>query len=349
MTIVHLITGLGAGGAEHMVLELAIASKKASIKTIVISVTNSDLNEIKFKNAGIDYHFLGINAAKNLNSGLKNLKTILKNEKDMVLHCHMFHACMLGLIFKVFYKNIPIVYTMHTNNVKQLSRRLLLFFTKSLRKIDIIFSVNSKKWYLNNSIIIQNGVDFSKFKIQEKRGLDGSKLFKFLFLGRLYEPKNPLFLVELVKKLKAKHIEDFVINIVGDGPLRVNLETEIKTSNLERYFILNGFNSNVVPYLHQSHCLILPSLWEGMPVSIIEAAASELPIISTPVGSIPDFLNESNAYIRESHEFHLAMIDVFNNYENALSKANKLFNQMSTLFSIDTVFKQHMDVYKSVN
>jgi glycosyltransferase involved in cell wall biosynthesis len=349
MTIVHLITGLGAGGAEHMVLELAIASKKASIKTIVISVTNSDLNEIKFNDAGIDYHFLGINAVKNLNSGLKNLKTILKNEKDIVLHCHMFHACMLGLVFKLFFKNSPIVYTMHTNKVKQLSRRLLLFFTKQFRKIDIIFSKNSKKWYLNNSVIIQNGVDFGKFKIKEKREIQSLKPFKFLFLGRLYEPKNPLFLVELVNKLKAENIEDFVITVVGDGPLRVDLETEIQNSNLERYFILNGFKSNVVPYLQNSDCLILPSLWEGMPVSIIEAAAAELPIISTPVGSITDFLNESNAYIREPNKFHLAMIEVFNNYENALLKADKLYYQMSTLFSIDTVFKLHMNVYKSVN
>ena len=60
MTIVHLITGLGAGGAEQMVLELSKAGKKASIKTIVISITDFHRNEIKFKTAGIEYHFLGI-------------------------------------------------------------------------------------------------------------------------------------------------------------------------------------------------------------------------------------------------------------------------------------------------
>jgi glycosyltransferase involved in cell wall biosynthesis len=348
MTIVHLITGLGAGGAEHMVLELAIASKKASIKTIVISVTNSDLNEIKFKEAGIDYYFLGINSVKKLKIGLKYFKTILKNENDIILHCHMFHAFMLGLIFKLFHKNIPIVYTMHTNKVKQLSRRILLFLTKKFRKVDIIFSENSKKWYLRNNMIIQNGVDFKKFKINKKRKLQSSKPFNFLFLGRLYEPKNPLFLIELVEKLIEENIKDFVITIVGDGPLKINLETAIKFSNLERYFVLKGFNSNVVPFLHNSDCLILTSLWEGMPVSIIEAAAAELPIISTPVGSVPDFLNESNAYVRELNVFHLAMIEVFNNYGNALLKADKLYNQMSSELSIENIFNKHLNVYKSI-
>ena len=349
MTIVHLITGLGAGGAEQMVLELGIASKKASIKTIVISVTDVDLNETKFKTAGIEYHFLGINASKDLNSGFKKLKTILKDQNIIVMHCHMFHACMLGVIFKSFYKSIPIVFTMHTNSVKQINRRLLLFLTKPLRVTDVIFSVNSKKWYLKNSVVIQNGVDFKKFRIEQKRESKLSQPFEFLFLGRLYEPKNPLFLVELVKKLKLANIENFVISIVGDGPLRESLEIEIKNSNLESHFILHGFNYNVVPFLQQSNCLILPSLWEGMPVSIIEAAAAHLPIISTPVGSVPDFLNNSNAYVKDSSEFHLAMIDVFNNYSNALSKANDLYNQMSTLFDIDTVFKQHLNVYKSTN
>jgi glycosyltransferase involved in cell wall biosynthesis len=337
MTIVHLITGLGAGGAEQMVLELGIAGKKASIKTIVISVTDVDLNETKFKTAGIEYHFLGINASKDLSSGFNKLKTILKDQN------------MLGVIFKSFYKSIPIVFTMHTNSVKQINRRLLLFLTKPLRVTDIIFSVSSKKWYLKNSVVIQNGVDFKKFKIDKKRESKQSQPFEFLFLGRLYEPKNPLFLVELVKKLKLANIENFVISIVGDGPLRENLEIEIKNSNLESHFILHGFNYNVVPFLKQSNCLILPSLWEGMPVSIIEAAAAHLPIISTPVGSVPDFLNNSNAYVKDTSEFHLAMIDVFNNYSNALSKANDLYNQMSTLFDIDTVFKQHLNVYQSTN
>lgn len=349
MTIVHLITGLGIGGAEHMVLELAIASKKASIKTIVISVTNSDFNEIKFNEAGIDYYFLGINSIKELKIGLKYFNTILKNEKEIIMHCHMFHAFMLGLIYKLFYKNIPIVYTMHTNKVKQLSRRLLLCLTKKFRKVDIIFSKNSKKWYLKNNIIIQNGVDFSKFEIKKKRKAQSLIPFNFLFLGRLYEPKNPLFLIELVKKLKEKNLKDFVITIVGDGPLRVNLETAIQLSNLERYFMLKGFHSNVIPFLHNSHCMILTSLWEGMPVSIIEAAASKLPIITTPVGSIPDFLNDSNAYVRELNEFHLAMIEVLNDYGNALSKADKLYSQMSSHLSIENIFNQHLNVYKNIS
>lgn len=348
MTLVHLITGLGGGGAEHMVLELSKTALRNNTKTIVISITNSNTIESKFKEQNIEYHFLGINSFKSLRKGFKNLKVILKKQNDIVVHCHMFHSCMLGILFKLFYKNVPLVFTMHTNSVKQLYRRLFLFFTKPFRKSDIIFSDNSNKWYLKNSVVIPNGVDFERFKLSKKRTYNDSQPFVFLFLGRLFEPKNPLFLVALVLDLKKANIHNFEINIVGDGPMRDELETAIHTANVSNHFIFHGFNNNVIPFLHKSDCLILPSLWEGMPVTIIEAAAAKLPIIATPVGSIPDFLNESNAFVRNSDNFHNAMIDVVNNYEDAISKSEKLFDDMSSIFNIENIYNNHKTIYKSV-
>lgn len=348
MTLVHLITGLGGGGAEHMVLELSKTAQRNNTKTIVISITNSNTIENKFKDNNIEYHFLGINSPKSLKKGFNTLKTILKNQNDVVAHCHMFHSCMLGILFKLLYKNVPLVFTMHTNSVKQLYRRVLLFCTKPFRKFDIIFSENSTKWYLKNSVVIPNGVDFERFKLSKKRTYNQSEPFSFLFLGRLFEPKNPLFLVTLVEYLKKAHINNFTINIVGDGPMKTELETAIKNADVSNHFIFHGFNNNVIPFLHQSNCLILPSLWEGMPVTIIEAAATKLPIIATPVGSIPDFLNESNAFVRPTDDFHNAMIDVINNYDKAIFKANKLYDEMASIFNIDSIFHEHATIYKSV-
>lgn len=348
MTLVHLITGLGGGGAEHMVLELSKTAQRNNTKTIVISITNSNTIDGKFKQSNIDYHFLGVNSPKSLKKGFNTLKTILKKQENIVMHCHMFHSCMLGILFKLIYKNVPLVFTMHTNSVKQLYRRCLLFFTKPFRKSDIIFSENSKKWYLKNSVVIPNGVDFEKFKYPKDRTYDNSKPFEFLFLGRLFEPKNPLFLVTLTQHLKQANIHDFTIKIVGDGPMKAELETAINNANVKNHFVFHGFNNNVIPFLHQSHCLILPSLWEGMPVTIIESAAARLPIITTPVGSIPDFLNESNAFVRNNDSFHNAMIDVVNNYENAIAKSNKLYDEMAFIFNIDNIYKKHETIYKSV-
>ncbi len=349
MTIVHLITGLGGGGAEHMVLELSKNAQKNKIKTIVISITNANKIEDKFKAEQIEYHFLGINSPKSLFSGLSQFKSILKPHQNITMHCHMFHACMLGIIYKLFYKQVPMVFTMHTNSVKQLYRRLLLALTKPFRKSDIIFSDNSKKWYLKNSIVIPNGVDFQKLATSVSRELSTTKPFSFLFLGRLFGPKNPLFLVDLVQKLIKKGHKNFVIDLVGDGPLKSDLMSKIEQTNTKAYFNLHGFQNNVKPFLQEAHALILPSLWEGMPVTIIEASASKLPIITTPVGSIPDFLNDTNAKVVDLTHFDQAMIEVMTNYAEAKSKANTLYNEINATFHIDFVFDKHLKLYQSVS
>ncbi|WP_109300646.1 glycosyltransferase [Aquimarina sp. AU474] len=345
MTILHIITGLSGGGAEHMVLELAGQTVGTKNKTMAVAVSNRKQILHKFEEKGIECHFLNITSPKSLLPGLRHLKKIIKNEKDVVFHCHMFHAFAIGLLCKVFFKNAPIVFTLHTNKVKQLYRRLLLFVTKVFRKSDIIFSNNSKKWYLKNSIAIPNGVDTRRFDNTIKKQ---QQPFVFLFLGRLTEPKNPLFLVELVKRLVDHNHTDFVINVVGDGGFRTKLEAAIKQNAASKYIKLFGHQDNVADYLRDANCLLITSLWEGMPVSIIEAGASKLPVISTPVGSIPDFLNDDNAYVSNLDNFHEATISVLTNYNTAIQKAEHLYTLVMDKYDIDAIYKLHVDLYQSV-
>jgi glycosyltransferase involved in cell wall biosynthesis len=348
VTVVHIITGLGGGGAEQMVFNLVKNAKKHHANHLVLSLTKVKALEYKFKEIDAEYYFLNINSFKTFIKGLSKTKKLLK-DKDFVFHCHMFHAVVFGIAYKLFYQKTSVFFTMHTNNVKQFYRKVLLCFTKPFRKKDIIFSKNSTKWYLKNSVVIRNGIDFKKFSFTENRSFKNTETFKFLFLGRLYEPKNPLVLIDFAKYLINQNIINFRIDIVGDGNMRAQLENAITTNNLEKHFKLHYFQKDVKPFLEQSHCLILPSLWEGMPMSIIEAAAMKLPIIATPVGSIPDFLDNSNASISELNTFHLEMSTIFNNYNDSLEKSEKLYLQMGETFDIENVFKKHIDLYASKN
>ncbi|MDH7446571.1 glycosyltransferase [Aquimarina sp. 2201CG14-23] len=348
MTILHVITGLSGGGAEHMVLELASQSNNTADKTVVVSVSERKQILHKFEEKGIECHFLNITSIKSLFLGLKYLKQIHKTHKDTVFHCHMFHGFAIGFLYKLFFRNVPIVFTLHTNSVKQLYRKLFFWTTKIFRKKDIIFSNNSRKWYLKNSTVIPNGVDLDKFKRNTKLlKEDTNKPFVFLFLGRLTEPKNPLFLVDLIQRLKAQNYVDFIINVVGDGGLRENLETAIEQNGVTANIKLFGFQKNVSGFLKEANCLIIPSLWEGMPVSIIEAGASKLPVVSTPVGSIPDFLNNDNAYVSELDNFHTAMISVLKDYKLALQKGENLFELVKSKYDIKKIYKLHIDLYQS--
>lgn len=348
MTIVHLNIGLGGGGAEHMILEMAKKSQQDKIDTVVLAITDNDQIEYKFSENHLKFHYLGITSPKRFFSGIKNMKQVLSNYDDIILHCHMFHALVIGIYFRLFVKKVPIVFTLHNILVEEIYRRWFLFFTKAFRKIDINFSEDASKWYLKKIHVIANGVDFEKFKLIEERTFNQNETFKFLYLGRIEEQKNPLVLPELAMKLLEKGISNFEIRVAGNGDMKDKLEKLITTNNLEEYIKLLGFQKDVKQQLFDAHCMIMPSLWEGLPISLIEASATKLPIITTPVGSIPRFFKPSNCFVPNIDTFHEAMISVIEDYDIAKAKANQLYEDNKSVFDINSVYKKHLKIYQSV-
>ena len=349
MTIIHLSSSLGGGGAEQMVLQLAKKSHP-EIRTIVISISSDNTLQKHFEQYGIECYFLDITSFKNhtIVNGIKKLKFILNDISDGIFHCHQFHGFILGFVYNLLYKPNPLVFTLHSSVVEQLNRKVLLYLTKPFRKKDIIFSKNAKKWFLKNSVIIPNGVDFEELSNLETRINPKGSDFYFLYLGRLSKEKNPLSMIKFSKELIESKVLNFKINVVGQGALKQQLEESIKAEKLENYFNIIGFQSNVRRFLIESHCMILPSFWEGMPVVLIEAAATKLPIISTPVGSIPDFLNNKNASISNINNFSTAMKSMILNYDEALIKSEILFRESKENFKIENVYEKHLHLYESL-
>lgn len=153
-------------------------------------------------------------------------------------------------------------------------------------------------------------------------------------------------MIEIANELKDEF--DFEIQIVGHGYLKEELENLIQKYDLNEYVKLLGLRNDISELLNQSHCLLMPSLWEGLPIVILEAGASNLPIIATPVGSIPSLLNDENAYLVELNEFKNIMIEVLNNYENAKLKGKKLFENIKVKYSIEAVIEAHENIYREL-
>lgn len=349
-TIVHLITGLGGGGAEQMVLKLGMEAQKLDVDTLVVSISNINTLEQKFKDAKVPHCFLGITSVFKVFKGLRELKKRLSDENELVLHCHMFHALMIGLVFQLFYRKLPIVFTLHNTTVERKYRAFLLGFSKIFRKADILFSKSGAQWFLKNSIVIPNGLDISNFEVSKEVRLKQNfdQTFHFLFLGSLTEQKNPLSLVNFASDLLENGISNFVIDVVGDGQMRTQLEEKITNANHQNNIKLHGFSNKVIDFLKSSHCLIMPSHWEGMPVVILEAGAARLPIISTPVGSIPDIISNDKGYLAELKSFSKTMQKVVEDYSMALKKSDIFYSHVVDNYSIQEVFKKHLELYHSV-
>jgi glycosyltransferase involved in cell wall biosynthesis len=343
MTIIHLLIGLGSGGAEHFVLELANQNKLQGYKVYVISISSIDRIKKKFIDNGITTISLGVNKPTQVVAGFKKLLAIVNDNEEVLIHAHMFHAAMFGCFIKLLKPSVPLVFTLNNNYVKRWYRRLIFFLTRPLRNADIILSENSRQWYQkSDSVVISNGIDISRFQLPH----NPPELFTILVVGRLQEQKNPFYFVDLVLLLKEKY--SFKINVVGVGGLKDQLIKKIAEKKIEGYFNFLGYREDIPELLSQSHCLIMPSLWEGMPVALLEAGAAGVPVIATPVGSIPAILNNENGYVADISTFHLAVQNVIDNYAEALNKASVLKKEVEGNYDIYSNSLRHIELYQKV-
>ena len=139
-----------------------------------------------------------------------------------------------------------------------------------------------------NFIVINNAVDMEKFKpnneelngdiadIKKKFNLNNCLVLGHI--GRFNEQKNHEFIVQIIDKLKDRDI-NFKFLFIGDGELKEKIFTEIKNKNLQEYVVDLGLRDNINQWLNVMDLLIFPSLYEGLPVVLVEAQSVGLPCI----------------------------------------------------------------------
>ena len=140
--------------------------------------------------------------------------------------------------------------------------------------------------YLNSDeyLVINNAIDIEKFSYSEKIRENLRKKLKIeekkvlLHVGRMDKVKNPLFLIEILKKLVSKD-ENYILFYIGKGNLEEEIKEKVKAYKLEQYVVFLGQVDNVNDYMQIADVFVLPSLFEGMPIVLIEAQACKLPVI----------------------------------------------------------------------
>ena len=173
-------------------------------------------------------------------------------------------------------------------------RRFILWILKPFRNIDTIFSESAIKFFHKKShSIIPNGIDVNSYKASSKS--KSNSPFTFIMIGRLEFMKNHSFLINIASQLKDY---DFRIQVVGSGVMESSLKKQVCDLNLNDRFEFLGSRKDVPDLLNNSDCLVLPSLWEAFPIVLLEAGACNIPVITTPVGSVPSLVDNNNGLYR---------------------------------------------------
>lgn len=142
-------------------------------------------------------------------------------------------------------------------------------------------------------IIIPNGVDTRRFRfvpdsriqVRSQLGLRDSDLL-FGAVGRLAEAKNPLFQIDILKALRDKGIPA-VLTLVGTGPMSQEIREYAKTCKMDPYLHMPGGTKKPQEFYCAYDVVVMPSLFEGFPMALVEAATSGVACVVSH--SVPNF------------------------------------------------------------
>lgn len=210
-----------------------------------------------------------------------------------------------------------------------------------------------KKWCKNNGVIIlKNAIDTTLFKydlkvredLRTKLNVENKRVV--LHVSNFSPIKNHLFLIPVIKHVKER-INDIVFIFVGDGPTKEVFEKELDNKGVSELCIFTGRKDNVKDYMSMADLLILPSIKEGAPVTVLEAQATGLKcMISDTITSEVTVTNVSRVMLNEknwSKELVNFLVD-----DNKI-RMNNAVNFQNSSFNIDKEVRRLEKLYYKIS
>lgn len=356
MKVIQVIPSLCMGGAEIMCesLTIELAKKGIDIKIVSLYSYETPITERLIK-AGVEIIFLDKKPGIDL-SILKKLKKLFKEEQPDVVHSHL-NAQKYAMI-AAKRAGVPTrVHTVHNVAEKELNkidRFLAKRFYKKHNVIpvalsDAIHSTIIKTYEIpaDSVPIILNGIDLSRCLV--KNNYDIKDTIKILHIGRFSEQKNHKGLIDAFKIFHALK-PNSILKLIGTGDKFDEINEYVAENNLTDSVQFLGIQTNVYPYINEADIFVLPSLYEGIPITLIEAMGTGIPIVATNVGGIPDMLtNGKNAILTPVNTEKIAesFWELAENQEkrkllgeNAKKEAIKL--------SVEIMAEKYLEIYKKM-
>ena len=347
--VLHTESSLGWGGQEIRVLtEAKIFSKYGH--EVIIAADKRSLLAKRAHLYGVKCE--GIKLQKKRIADLLSLRKLIKAVNPDIISCHSSTDHWLAALARLTLNKKPaIVRTRHISTPVHRNVSSKWLYNKGCESImttseSIKDDLTQDKFVRRPATSVPTGIDTDIFvpgnKIQQRKSLNlPQKHFIFGIAATLRSWKGHSDLIQAFNLLKNPMC---TLIIIGDGPQMENCKKLAKTSSYPENIKLVGDIRNIVPYLQAMDCFVLPSYAnEGVPQALLQAMSVGLPIISCPVGGIPETLSK----------YKKAILTKPKNPEllsKAMSKTMKTSNtnQMKNIhrpFTLDVMYKSSLEVY----
>jgi len=295
VNVFQLVEGFGLGGAEKKLLELVQCLDKSKFEVTVcgLGLVNGDLRE-EFMSSGV--RVVELKRNQKWDFGLIfRLAKLMKSLNTEVVMTTLFYADVLGPIAARL-AGAKRVYSWETISSPEwlIPHKLWTYKLANAFRTKVIsvssatadFLINDRKISSEKVVIVPYGVDLARFKpgrnekIRKEFGFD-DKTPVVGMVGRLHPQKGHIYLIEAADAVLSKFPNTKFL-IVGDGKLRAELKSMVKSRKISDQFVFTGARSDIPEILNAIDIFVLPSLYEGLPNVILEAMAAAKPIVATP-------------------------------------------------------------------
>lgn len=371
--VLHFIASDGLYGAESVVLNLSMQLQDNYRQTAVIGcIVSSDNENNALYNRAVE---LGLETVKIVIGNKKLLTDLPKAAKQIsalkidIIHSHGYKPSVYGFVIAKL-KAIKIMATCHlwfelankplkTKVLVSLELLFYKWFSKVVGVSEPIKQVLITKGVPERLVdVVPNGVDINvmdnRLVTREKirTSLDiADDTFVLINSGRLTKQKAQSIIVDAAKILREKNI-NFLVLIVGEGELQAPLANQISKLGLEHNIKMLGFCSNIDEMLVAADCFVMPSIDEGMPMSLLEAVAAEVPVVSTHVGDIEKLIQHQESGIviplNDANALADAVIELKEHPDLATRFSKNAKQKMQAIYSSETMAKAYSAIYSAI-
>jgi len=347
----YMIGSSEIGGTEKMILMTIKNIDKNIFDFVFFCIKGNGKFTEKLKEENFKVYVF--NLKKDPFSFIK-LFLYIKKEKIDVLQTFLFVANILGRIYgKLLKIKLLISSQRSTDPWRKWYHWLLERITKNFVDIYISNSYAGKEILVKKAkvprkkiIVIHNGIEIPE-KIEKLK----KEYIAIGTIGNLRKAKGYFNLIKAAN-IVVRRFKNVKFYIVGEGEMKDEILERIRNEKLENFFVFTGYVENVYDYLKIFDIFVLPSLWEGCPVSLLESMGYGIASIATDVGDVSYIIDngidgmvvEKNDYIKLAEK----IIYLIENWEERERMGERAKEKIKRYFSCEEMVKKYASIYLRV-
>lgn len=371
MHILHIIPRLRKGGAERLCLDICNQLQKCEDVQVRL-ITFSDDNAYPTLTQHIDWQV--IPATVQLSVTHKNVLNVAALQKAIedfapdVIHTHLFEAEIVSR--SCYYPKAKWFSHCH-DNMKQFRN----FSIRTLFKKELLTNYYEKRYllsrykansgttfvaishdtesYFRNSQsypveLLPNAIDYEKFYREDSRNAH-TKL-KLINVGSFTVNKNQKFLVEVAKVLRNRNV-DFEMDLLGAGECYNDVSLAVSRNNMTSQILMHGSVDAVEEYLHKSDVYIHSSFSEALGLTLIEAMAAGLPVVTLDGRGNRDLIAQGKngymVYEQDAEQFADRILEIWNDKQK-YCEMSVFAQEFAKQYDIKPYVDRLLELYKCV-